>query len=131
MRDCAQISFGSTYSHISSVRSSVRMGPMRLCFFFVLLTKICPSHFDFSQLLAVDCSCIPPLLPGVFRVTSRSRNLCSRGPRGLKFFMHSHPLMGGRPPKFQQKIRRKIFFLVLLVPLTIRLVTSVLRVLGT
>ena len=33
LRDCAQISFGCTYSHISSVRSSVRMVPMRLCFF--------------------------------------------------------------------------------------------------
>ena len=53
---------------------------------------------------------------GVFRATSWARNLCSRGPRGLKFFMHSHPLMGGRPPKFQKKIRRKKFFLCLISP---------------
>ena len=58
---------------------------------------------------------IPPLLRGVFRATSVCRNLCSRGPRGLKFFMHSHPLMGGRPPKFQQKIRRKKFFFFRLI----------------
>ena len=45
-----------------------------------------------------------------------TRNLCSRGPRGLKFFMHSHPLMGGRPPKFQQKIRRKKNFFRLISP---------------
>ena len=40
------------------------------------------------------------------------RNLCSRGPRGLKFFMHSHPLMGGRQPKFQQKNLRIFFCLI-------------------
>ena len=57
----------------------------------------------------------------------RSRNVCSRGLRGLNFFMHSHPLMGGRPPKFQKKIRR---FFVLLVTLSIRPMTPVLRVLG-
>ena len=46
---------------------------------------------------------IPPFLRGVFERIPGGRNLCSRGPRGLKFFMHSHPLMGGRPPKFQKK----------------------------
>ena len=39
LRDCAQISFGGTYSHISSVRSSVRVGPMRLYVFFLDITK--------------------------------------------------------------------------------------------
>ena len=53
---------------------------------------------------------------GVFRATSWARNLCSRGPRGLKFFMHSHPLMGGRPPKFQKKNSTKKFFFRLISP---------------
>ena len=125
--------FGCTYSHISSVRSSVRMGPMRLCFFLLDITKMWPSRKMSVTLrlqlsvFEVDCSCVPH---AVFRATSGGRNFCSRGPRGLKFFMHSHPLMGGRLPKFQKKIRRKKIFFVLLVPLTFRLITHVLRALG-
>ena len=48
--------------------------------------------------------------------TSCPHNFCSMGPRGLKFFMHSNPLMGGSEPKFQKKIRRKKFFFRLISP---------------
>ena len=53
-----------------------------------------------------------------FRATSWTRNLSSRGLRWLKFVMHSHPLMGGRPPKFHKKIDEKnvSYFLCLISP---------------
>ena len=42
-----------------------------------------------------------------FQPTSKARSLCSRGPRDLKCFMHSHPLMVVDNQNFTQKIRRK------------------------
>ena len=51
-------------------------------------------------------------------------------PEGWNCFRYSYPLIGDRPPKFQKKSTKKNIFFVLLVPLTIRLVTPVLRVLG-
>ena len=107
----------------------------RLCFVDVDLdtTEMCKGHTLYCSAVWLRARCrmrSAASTGGVFRAASWARNLCSRGPRGLKFFMHSHPLMGGRPPKFQKKIRRKNFFFVLLVPLTIRLITPVLRVLG-
>ena len=89
----------------------------RVTSFFYRVGNLMCSHAD-----------VPPLLRGVFWPASMGRNLCCRGPRGRIFFMHSHPLMEGRQPKSRKKLVE--FFVVLLVTLTIRLITPVLRVLG-
>ena len=115
-----QISFGGTYSHIflcSFFRAHGSHAPM---FFF--LTKSA-SHYltafccwSIAAAAAASTHVFARFYVVCFERLHRARNLCSRGPRGLKFFMHSHPLMGGRPPKFQQKIRRKKIFFCLISP---------------
>ena len=106
---------------ISRLRSFSRApgGPGAYVFFEALCgtsdinngkVRVTLCHVHASTRSALRCSCRSTLpCSGDFRWT---RNFCSRGPRGLKFFMHSHPLMGGRPPKFKKKSTKFFFCLI-------------------
>ena len=60
-------------------------------------------------------TCIPPLLPGVFERLPGGRNLCSKGPRGLKFVMHIvTPSWGADHQNFNKNFdeKKNIFCLI-------------------
>ena len=82
-------------------------------FFFLNITKhrhaflaIWLVEKKCSLLRVVDCSCVPH---AVFRATSGSRNFCSRGPRGLKFFCIVTPSWGADHINFKKNRRKKNF----------------------